>query len=149
MTKESVRGEPQSAHKGSCFKTWLPCCLIFFRSKCAITLIIPQKISTKAITHLCEPGRALWTEDTKYLIKEKLTLVPPNFKKQLITDLLLKKSREPEKTMRALFRACRPAISSVLLPTAWGYWSTNTTFTHENKYSYWNQHTSLMSSSVT
>lgn len=34
----------------------------------------------------------------------------------------LKKSSEPENTTLALFLACRPAINSVLLPTAWGYY---------------------------
>lgn len=38
----------------------------------------------------------------------------------------LKKSKEPLKTTLALFRAWRPAISRVFLPTAWGYWRANT-----------------------
>ena len=35
----------------------------------------------------------------------------------------LKKSREPLKMTRALFRACSPAMRRVFFPTACGYWS--------------------------
>jgi len=69
-----------------------------------LTKQLPRDSSAREarrLTYLLEPGVAFCTAELK--------------------NASLKKSKEPLKTTRALFRACSPAIRRVFFPTAWGY----------------------------